>query len=155
MLPLKEVWHEIFDFMCFHESVYHGPLRVPLGPFECLRKFAEIFESKGKSAVSTTPAINEKNFGKGGFFHILLRCCCLTHTKICYLLFTLMLRWRKADCVASVLGKISLLPVKNDHRCHCYRLWIISSVVVKGNKFIAGVMESMKIFLDFTKEQHV
>ncbi len=49
--------------------------------------------------------------------------------------------------------KISLLPVKNYRRCRLYRLFIISGVVVTGDKLIAGVMEKMKIFLDFTKEK--
>ncbi len=30
---LKGVWHEIFDFRFFHESVSPGPPSIPLGPF--------------------------------------------------------------------------------------------------------------------------
>ncbi len=32
-IDLKGVWHEIFDFRFFHESVSPRPRRIPLGPF--------------------------------------------------------------------------------------------------------------------------
>ncbi len=33
-LPLKGVWHEIFDFRFFHKSLSPGPMSIPLGPFQ-------------------------------------------------------------------------------------------------------------------------
>jgi hypothetical protein len=36
---LKRVWHEIFEFWFFHESVSPGPLSILLRPREFLRKF--------------------------------------------------------------------------------------------------------------------
>ncbi len=50
---LKGVWHEIFDFRFFNESVSSGPMSIPLGRFEFFRKFAEIFSNECSS-----PAIN-------------------------------------------------------------------------------------------------
>ncbi len=38
MMILKGVWHEIFDFIFFHESVYPGPLSIPLGSFQLFSK---------------------------------------------------------------------------------------------------------------------
>jgi hypothetical protein len=49
-----------------------GPLGYTMGDhFKFLRehKFADIFESKGESPVSTTPAIIEKKFGIGSFLN--------------------------------------------------------------------------------------
>jgi hypothetical protein len=37
-LLLKGVWHEICDFSFFHESVFPGPLSIPLGPFQLFSK---------------------------------------------------------------------------------------------------------------------
>ncbi len=36
-----------------------------------------------------------------------------------------------------------LLSEKNYRRCHCYRRLIIASVIVTGENYLAGVMESM------------
>jgi hypothetical protein len=44
----------------FHESVFPGPLSIPLGSFRLFRKFAEITANECLSAVSTT-LIYEKN----------------------------------------------------------------------------------------------
>ncbi len=38
---LKGVWHAIFDFMFFHESVSPGPMTTPLGPFRIFSKIRE------------------------------------------------------------------------------------------------------------------
>ncbi len=61
---LKGVWHEIFEFRFFHESVSHWP-RLSYCHFEFLRKFAEIFtilcvvDTDGKlfTGVNDTSAI--------------------------------------------------------------------------------------------------
>ncbi len=38
MRALKGVWHEIFDLNFFHESVYPGPLSIPIGSFRLFSK---------------------------------------------------------------------------------------------------------------------
>ncbi len=43
LAKLKGVWHEIFDFRFFHESVSHWALSVLLINFKFLRKVEEIF----------------------------------------------------------------------------------------------------------------
>jgi hypothetical protein len=40
---------------------------------------------------------------------------------------------------------VSSLLAINYRRCRCYRRLIIAWIIVTGKKFIAGVMESMKI----------
>jgi hypothetical protein len=66
---LKGVWHEIFDFRFFVNQFTGLLCNIShWGHFEFLRKFADIFESKGSSPVSATPVINEKIFYRGSFF---------------------------------------------------------------------------------------
>ncbi len=42
-MGLKGVWHEIFNFRFFYESVSPEPPSTPLGPFQIFQKLAEIF----------------------------------------------------------------------------------------------------------------
>ncbi len=67
---LKGVWHEIFSFRIFHESVSPGPLSMPLGPFQI---FSKIHGDIRLSAVATTPAMKEKNFEVYIFLHIFVK----------------------------------------------------------------------------------
>ncbi len=62
---LKGVWHEIFDFSFFYESVSPGPLSIPLGSFRLFSKIRRddhesmfISGVNDCSTVSTTPLTN-------------------------------------------------------------------------------------------------
>ncbi len=83
---LKRVWHEIFSFKVFHESVFPGLLKKAISNFY-ENSQRHVFVSKVWSLVSMTPAINEKIFEPGHFsnFVVMLLGCCL-HSYNCLLL---------------------------------------------------------------------
>ena len=64
VIYLKGQLHEIFDCRCFHESVSHRPLSIPLGSlriFSKIQTFTEIFTAQGAPPVSLTTVAIEKN----------------------------------------------------------------------------------------------
>jgi hypothetical protein len=58
MLPFIGSLTRDFRLQVFHESVYHGPLSITVGPFEFLRKLAERSKSNGYPG-GNDKAINE------------------------------------------------------------------------------------------------
>jgi hypothetical protein len=93
-----------------------------------------IFESKGWSPVSTTKAINEKNFKQWVFSNLVKMLLGAVYTLIMVFNLILTLRCRKADIVATVSSPVSLSPAENYRQCFSCKPFIIAGVFVTGNK---------------------
>ncbi len=133
---LKGVWHEIFALRLFHKPDSPGPLSIPLGPYKNLRRYSKVWVNHRC----------KKKVWDRKLFHFMLRCCWVvdyTHLMIFYFMFTL--RCSKAHIVRTVSSPVSRPPVINYRQFHCYRL-LVNAGVVTGDKLIAGIMESMKIW---------
>jgi hypothetical protein len=58
---LKVVWHEIFDFKLFHESVSPGPLSNPVRPFRIFSKIRWNISNNNYFFIQSLSVRNRKN----------------------------------------------------------------------------------------------